>query len=74
MWEACCGCQHGEARSLVRSNRGNRGSCSGIHAFLLVQHDGDGRDIGERSDAVLKAIPGHDNLDYVQTRKLISVK
>jgi hypothetical protein len=39
------------------------GLVPGIHVFLLTRKQGvDGRDIGERSDAVLRtAMPGHDN-------------
>jgi hypothetical protein len=34
---------------------------AGIHVFLRRKQDVDGRDIGERSDAVLRtAMPGHD--------------
>src|SRR5580658_6435013 len=34
---------------------------AGIHVFLTCGKDVDGRDIGERSDAVLRtAMPGHD--------------
>jgi hypothetical protein len=34
---------------------------AGIHVFLGYDKDVDGRDIGERSDAVLRtAMPGHD--------------
>jgi hypothetical protein len=40
------------------------GVVPGIHVLLLFQElDVDGRDIGERSDAVLRtAMPGHDSL------------
>jgi hypothetical protein len=35
----------------------------GIHAFVVAKQGVDGRDIGERSDAVLRtAMPGHDDL------------
>jgi hypothetical protein len=38
------------------------GRVPGIHVFLGCGQDVDGRDIGERSDAVLRtAIPGHDD-------------
>jgi hypothetical protein len=34
---------------------------AGIHVFFRLGQDVDGRDIGERSDAVLwTAMPGHD--------------
>jgi hypothetical protein len=34
---------------------------AGIHAFVANRKDVDGRDIGERSDAALRAAkPGHD--------------
>jgi len=37
------------------------GLVPGIHVFLFAKRDVDGRDIGERSDAVLRtAMPGHD--------------
>jgi hypothetical protein len=37
------------------------GFMPGIHVFSRVKYDVDGRDIGERSDAVLRtATPGHD--------------
>src|SRR3981189_340218 len=41
------------------------GLVPGIHVFLnLRKRDVDGRDIGERSDAVLRtAMPGHDDVD-----------
>jgi hypothetical protein len=38
-----------------------RGPVPRIHALLEAKKDVDGRDIGERSDAVLRtAMPGHD--------------
>jgi hypothetical protein len=37
------------------------GLVPGIHVFSFQHQDVDGRDIGERSDAVLQtAMPGHD--------------
>jgi hypothetical protein len=37
----------------------------GIHVFLFCKQDVDGRDIGERSDAVLRtAMPGHDDFGF----------
>jgi len=42
------------------------GLVPGIHVFRPAKQDVDGRDIGERSDAVLwTAMPGHDN-DAIQ--------
>ena len=39
------------------------GLVPGIHALLCDKEGVDGRDIGERSDAVLRpAMPGHDEL------------
>jgi len=39
-----------------------RGLVPRIHVFLARGKDVDGRDIGERSDAVLRtAMPGHDD-------------
>jgi hypothetical protein len=36
---------------------------AGIHALLCMKEGVDGRDIGERSDAVLRrTMPGHDEL------------
>jgi len=37
------------------------GLVPGIHVLVALKKDVDGRDIGERSDAVLRtAMPGHD--------------
>ena len=43
------------------------GIASGIQVFRAAKKDVDGRDIGERSDAVLRtARPGHDDLSILQ--------
>ena len=50
------------------------GLVPGIHAFLVSQakkQGMDGRDIGERSDAVLRtAMPGHDSVLQGKQEKL----
>ena len=52
------------ARPRVRPSAGPSTSLvPGIHAFFPTTQDVDGRDIGERSDAVLRtAMPGHDGV------------
>jgi hypothetical protein len=45
---------------------------AGIHALRIQQKDVDGRDIGERSDAVLRtSMPGHDEFDYPPSVPLV---
>src|SRR5258705_7096442 len=47
-----------------------------IHAFVLAAHKGvDGRDIGERSDAVLRtAMPGHDRSDRQKESSMSDIR